>query len=105
MSRAQEQFRKLNERLLPNQPWPSKVTPLIIILELVWIGVIFSLIIAGILTGIIAFMLLVVGLMVPAVLIQKLKKRFDQASPPPASDQIIDHDKIKTDKDGSPFVD
>lgn len=104
MSRAQEQFRKLNERLSPNQPWPTKVTPLIIILEVIWIGVIFSLIIAGLLTGIFAFALMVFGLMVPAILIRKLKKKFDGETPPPASEQIINHDEIKTDKDGSPFI-
>lgn len=105
MSRAQEQFRKLNERLSPNAQWSTKVTPLIIILEIIWIGFIFALIIAGLLTGIIAFVFLLLGLMIPAILIHRLKKKLDAATPPPASRQVIDHDQIKTDDKGSPFVD
>lgn len=103
MSRAQEQFRKLNERLSGNAEWPTKVTPLIVIGEIIWIVIIFALIVAGLLTGLLAFAFLVGGLILPLILIRKLKKKLDQ-TPPPASEQIIDHDEIKTDDRGSPFV-
>jgi hypothetical protein len=107
MSRAQEQFRKLNERLLPDQKIPGKMVPLLIIAEMLWIGFIFALIIVGLLSGLLAFAALVAGLIIPAIIIRRLRNKLKKASAPPqpASEQIIDHAHIKTRDDGSPFVD
>ena len=107
MSRAQEQFNRMNERLTARPQISAKLAPFLVLFEMLWLGVIFSLIIAGLLTGLCAFILLVGGLVVPFLLIRYFKRKFDRAAahPAPASEQIIDHDQIKTDKDGSPFID
>ncbi len=78
-------------------------------MEIVWVVIIFSLIVAGLLTGLLAFAFLVGGLILPVLIFRKLKGKLNKASEnsasQPASRQVIDHDEIKTDKDGSPFID